>query len=85
VLYVPISILEHKIKCVCVCDFCVFACDIDLTELIFVEVYKDLPKAICGITFMHFTYKFMYSLRELYSHPIPAFIISVRYSVLVFY
>jgi hypothetical protein len=67
--------------------FCVSVCldayEIGLTELIFMEFYKDLPKTICGITVMHCIYKFtvehfVYGLREQYYHSITAFIISMR-------
>ena len=74
--------------CVFVCA-CLRACEIDLTGLVFVKFYKDYPKAICDITFMHFNYKFMgalimYTLRESYYHSISAFIISMRYWGLLF-
>jgi hypothetical protein len=68
--------------CVCVCVR-VDACEIDLTGLIYIEFYKDLPKAICGITVIHFIYKFtvahfLYSLRDHYYYSITVFFISMR-------
>jgi hypothetical protein len=54
------------------------------------EHFKDLPKAICGVTVMNFIYKFteahfLYVLREHYYHSITAFIISMRYWGLILY
>jgi hypothetical protein len=56
----------------------VYACEIELTVLIFAKFYKDKSNVICGINFTHFSYKFMgtlimYTLREPYYHSIPAF------------
>jgi hypothetical protein len=88
-----ISILEHKIKFVYVCIFvyvCVDACEIDLTGRIFMVFYMDMPIALCGITAMHFIYKFtvahfLYGLREHYYYSITVFIISMRYWGLLLY
>jgi hypothetical protein len=86
-IHVFISIPGNKIICVYVCVFCVSvcvnACEIELTELIYMEFYKDFPKAICGITVMDFIYKFtvthfVYGLYEHNYHSISPFIISMR-------
>jgi hypothetical protein len=57
VLYVFWNIkLTVCVFCACVC---LGACEIDKAGLIFMEFYKDFPKAIPEITAKHFTYKLM--------------------------